>query len=623
MQQSSSLAAQKSHINGVSSQLPEVPQLDAQLWLERSLNRLQNCLWECLFSASTATTAEVDIFQTLVNELFHTLCPSLVAIALLAPQESEGKIYYILNSSSVEKHTKHPFLKISLNQDRQIQLDLNSVVKLTDLQQMEKQRPQTAWRLLTDTNNLTAWLIIAEGTEKSDCCSLQNIPNHFRLKLVTRTIDYFATVFTQLKQVQFWQRKCQQLEQYNQDLERTNQLKNQFLANTSHEIRTPLSLIIGFTHLLLAQHYDPQKQKHEEYLHIIQSSGKHLLGLIDDILDLSKIEANQMDVQWELVDVPSVCRNVLALVKEKAANKGLKLHFDLQPDIKTFIADSLRLKQMLLNLLFNAIKFTTNGSIGLRVITEDLCLHFTVWDTGSGISPEDQTELFKPYYQVLQTRDNTDHRQEGTGLGLMVTQKLAEMHGGSLTLESEVNQGSSFTIILPINPQGNVLPGLDIEVEGIENLGASNSQPKYAWSGELALDTVNIDSQPEILLVEDNLPHAELLQVYLQRLGYKVTCVTNAKSMWTRLKQKQPSVILIDVRLPHVNGLQLVRELRADGQYCSIPIIAQTAMAMKGDRELCLDAGVDDYISKPIDLPLLASMVGKHLKMVGNRNCED
>jgi len=621
MQQSSSLTEQKSHINGVSSQLPEVPQLDAQLWLERSLNKLQNCLWECLFSASAATTAEVDIFQAVVNELFHTLCPSLVAIALLAPQESEGKICYIPNSSSVKQHTKHPY--------RQIQLDLNSVIKLTDLQQMEKQRPQTAWRLVTDTNTLTAWLIIAEEIERSDCCSLQNLPHHLRLKLVTRTIDYFAVVFTQLRQVQFWQRKCQQLEQYNQDLERTNQLKNQFLANTSHEIRTPLSLIIGFTHLLLAQHYDPQKQKHEEYLHIIQSSGKHLLGLIDDILDLSKIEANQMDVQWELVDVPSVCRNVLALVKEKAANKGLKLHFDLQPDIKTFIADSLRLKQMLLNLLFNAIKFTTNGSIGLRVITEDLCLHFTVWDTGSGISPEDQTELFKPYYQILhRTDDTTDyHPQEGTGLGLMVTQKLAEMHGGCLTVKSEINQGSSFTIVLPLNPQGKVLPGLGIEVEGIEDLSASNSQSKYASSsassGEFALNTVNIDSQPEILLVEDNLPHAELIQVYLQRLGYKVTCVTNAKSMWIRIKQKQPSLILIDVRLPHVNGLQLVRELRADGQYCSIPIIAQTAMAMIGDRELCLDAGVDDYISKPIDLPLLASMVEKHLKMVGNRNCQD
>ncbi|BAY08455.1 nSTAND1 domain-containing NTPase [Calothrix sp. NIES-2098] len=229
-----------------------------------------------------------------------------------------------------------------------------------------------------------------------------------------------------------------------------NQLANQFLA-MSHGIRTPLSSIIGFTHLLLAQGYDPNRERHQEYLNIIQSSGKHLLKLINDILDISKIESNQLEMQWETVNVPALCNNVLALVKEKAANKGLKLLLDLDPNVTTIVADPLRLKQMLLNLLFNALKFTTIGTVGLKVFIKGIFVHFTVWDTGTGISKEDQTKLFQPYFQITQSADN---HQEITALELVVTQKLAEVHGGCVQVESEVERGSSFTIILPLTPMG-------------------------------------------------------------------------------------------------------------------------------------------------------------------------
>ncbi len=168
------------------------------------------------------------------------------------------------------------------------------------------------------------------------------------------------------------------------------------MANTSHEIRTPLSSIIGFTHLLLAQGYDSTRERHQEYLNIIQSSGKHLLALINDILDLSKIEANQLEVQWETVNVPALCRNVLALVKEKAGNKGLKLLLDIDPNVTTLVADPLRLKQMLLNLLFNALKFTTTGTVGLKVLKKGVFVHFTVWDTGAGISQKIRRNCFNP-----------------------------------------------------------------------------------------------------------------------------------------------------------------------------------------------------------------------------------
>jgi CheY-like chemotaxis protein len=387
----------------------------------------------------------------------------------------------------------------------------------------------------------------------------------------------------------------------NQELERTNQLKNQFLANTSHEIRTPLSSIIGFTHLLLAQGYEPSRERHQEYLNIIQSSGKHLLALINDILDLSKIEANQLEMQWEKVDLQTLCRNVLILVKEKAANKGLKLVLEIDSNVTTLIADSLRLKQMLLNLLFNALKFTNTGTVGLQVKSNDSWIHFTVWDTGTGIPKEHQTELFQPYFQIANT---VVGRDEGTGLGLAVTRKLAELHGGRVEVESELNSGSRFTIILPLRQaeEGEVGRTGDGEV--------ANSQSPIT---HYQLPITNYPS-PNILLVEDDLPNAQMMQTYLQKLGYQVNLVKNAAEMWKSLNKQKPGVILLDVQLPDENGLALVKKLREHKYFRTIPIIVQTAMAMKGDRETCLAAGVNDYIAKPIDLPLLGTLVSKYCK---------
>jgi hypothetical protein len=315
-------------------------------------------------------------------------------------------------------------------------------------------------------------------------------------------------------------------------------------------------------------------------------------------LDLSKIEANQLEVQWESVDVPLLCSNVLALVKEKAANKGLRLCLEIDPDITSLVADSLRLKQMLLNLLFNALKFTSKGSVGLQVVPKGGSVHFTVWDTGSGISQEDQTQLFEPYFQIAKA---VAGGAEGTGLGLAVTRKLAQIHGGSVKVESEVDGGSRFTLLLPLKQE--------VGVGGDEGAGEAG-EAKYSLSPLPFTPSSSVD----ILLVENDLPNADLMQIYLQKLGYQVTWVKNAAEMWEALTQLDPAVILMDVYLADGNGLNLVRQLREHEQYQTIPVIVQTAMAMKGDRETCLAAGVNDYISKPIDLPLLASLVAKYSK---------
>ncbi|OYD94346.1 hybrid sensor histidine kinase/response regulator [Nostoc sp. 'Peltigera membranacea cyanobiont' 210A] len=609
MQQYSSLPDQNSLIDVTPKLLTTIEQLRAQLWLESSLNQLQSRLNDCLLSACNTVpqpeAAQAEIFQTVVNEINSAVNSSnlaltecAVGIAMCQPQETVATVCYVSRSSS--PHSAPLFLEV-LTAENKLLLRLQEVIKLEDLQQLENQQLPSAWRLADDSGSVIGWLIIATPPLSSHHESLIESQAQLRSQLMARSAKQCTTALVQLRHILSWPQRCQQLSNSNQELERTNQLKNQFLANTSHEIRTPLSSIIGFTHLLLAPGYEPSKERQQEYLNIIQSSGKHLLALINDILDLSKIEANQLEVQWETVDVQLLCSNVLALVKEKAANKGLRLCLELEPDITTLVADPLRLKQMLLNLLFNALKFTSKGSVGLQIASKGVFVHFTVWDTGTGISQEDQVQLFQPYFQIAKA---VADGIEGTGLGLAVTQKLAQIHGGSVKVESEIDRGSRFTLVLPLKQELGV--------------GGDEGGEEDEEAGEAEFSSFPLPLTPsysvEVLLVENDLPNANLMQIYLRNLGYQVTWVKNAAEMWEALTQLDPAVILMDVCLTDGNGLNLVQQLRENQQYRKIPVIVQTAMAMKGDRETCLNAGVNDYISKPIDLPLLASLVAKYSK---------
>ncbi|MBD2517396.1 response regulator [Nostoc sp. FACHB-973] len=605
MQQYSSLPEQNSQIDATPKLLTTIQQLRADLWLEKSLNQLQSRLNDFLLSAcntvSQPLAAEAEIFQTVVNEINTAVDTShlafvqfAVGVALLEPHKTFAKVCYV--SRSPFSGSQSPLLEVTLTAAKKLPLRLEQTIELKDLQQLENQQTPNAWRLADDFGGVIGWLVIATASLGSDSEPFIGSQAQLTSQLMARSAKQCTTALIQLRHVLSWQQRYEKLSSSNQELERTNQLKNQFLANTSHEIRTPLSSIIGFTHLLLAQGYEPSRERQQEYLNIIQSSGKHLLALINDILDLSKIEANQLEVQWETVDIPLLCSNVFALVKEKAANKGLKLVLELDPDITTLVADSLRLKQMLLNLLFNALKFTSKGNVGLQVACQGLFVHFTVWDTGAGISQEDQAQLFDPYFQIA----NAVAGIEGTGLGLAVTRKLAEIHGGSVKVESEINHGSRFTLVLPLK--------VAQEAGGAGEAGEAN-----CFLSDLV---VTPSSSSQILLVENDLPNGDLMQIYLSKLGYQVTWVKSAAKMWEALRQLEPAVILMDVYLPDGNGLKLVQELRENPQYQNIPVIAQTAMAMKGDRETCLAAGVNDYISKPIDLPFLARLVAKYSKPI-------
>ncbi|MEH2412107.1 hybrid histidine kinase/response regulator HrmK [Nostoc sp.] len=603
MQQYSSLPDQNSQIDATPKLLTTILQLRTQLWLESSLNQLQSRLNDCLLSACNtvpqAEAAQAEVFQTVVDQInsaVHSsnlaLTDCAIGIALFQPQETVATVCYV--SPSPSANSQPLFLEV-LTAEKKLLLRLQEVIEVGDLQQLENQQPPSAWRLADDSGSIMGWLIIAATSRSCDHQSLIESQAQLRSQLMARSAIHCRTVLLQLRHILSSQQLYEHLSSSNQELEHTNQLKNQFLANTSHEIRTPLSSIMLAISMLLAPGYEPTRERQQEYLNMMQSSGKHLLDLINDILDLSKIEANQLDVHWETIDVELLCCNVLALVKEKAASKNLRLCREIDPDITTLVADSLRLKQMLWNLLSNALKFTSQGSVGLQVASKGEFVHFTVWDTGSGISQEDQVQLFQPYFQIAKT---VADGVEGTGLGLAVTQKLAEIHGGSVKVESEIDHGSRFTLVLPLKQEA----GVDGD-QGVEEAKFSSSPLPFTPS-----------SCVDILLVENDLANAHLMQIHLRKLGYQVTWAKNASEMWEALTQLNPAVILMDVYLADGNGLNLVQQLRENEQYRAIPIIIQTAMAMKGDREICLASGVNDYISKPIDLPLLDSLVKKYSK---------
>jgi CheY-like chemotaxis protein/anti-sigma regulatory factor (Ser/Thr protein kinase) len=328
-------------------------------------------------------------------------------------------------------------------------------------------------------------------------------------------------------------------------------------------------------------------------LRTIIESGQHLLALINDILDLSKIEAGKVEMQIEWVEIGALCEAAIRMVKEQAHQKEIQLVFTLETLAAALPADPRRLKQILVNLLSNAVKFTPEqGQIGLQVRDEPdgQQLRFTVWDTGIGIAPEQLARLFKPFVQV----DSSLTRQYGgTGLGLALVQRLVTAHKGRVEVESQPGQGSRFAIILPLNNQlanGDSLPV---------------NQPNKLTQAAAAF----IPESHLILLVDDNALSREGLADYVEFLGYATLVAINGSDALAKAQQSQPDLFIVDVQMPGMDGLELIRRLRAMPHFAQTPIIALTAHNMPGDRERCLQAGASHYLAKPIELALLSELL--------------
>jgi CheY-like chemotaxis protein len=390
------------------------------------------------------------------------------------------------------------------------------------------------------------------------------------------------------------------LSRTNAELARAARLKDEFLAGMSHELRTPLSGILGTAEILRTSVFGPLNEKQLHYLHNIEESGNHLLSLITDILDLAKSEAGKLELEIRPIAVEPVCQVSLRLTRELALKKRLKVVQTFDQAVTSISADERRLKQVLVNLLSNAIKFTPEGGqIGLEMVgdAEQHAVHFTVWDTGIGIAQEDMKWLFQPFVQI---HAKEQQASGGTGLGLSLVARMIEMHGGGIKVESKVGQGSRFTVSLPWSP--TEMQAQPVIGEDKDEAIVSPPQPATVV-GE---DTL-------VLLAEDNENNISIISDYLQVQGYRLVVARNGQEALERAHEERPAVVLMDIQMPGMDGLEATRRLRAEPALADLPIIAVTALAMPGDRERCLAAGVNEYLSKPVNLTELVRLIQKQL----------
>lgn len=397
----------------------------------------------------------------------------------------------------------------------------------------------------------------------------------------------------------------------NAELARAARMKDEFLANMSHELRTPMSAVIGLAEALQMGVYGEMNANQTKALQTIEESGHHLLSLINDILDVAKLEAGKLDIEIHLVSIEAICQSSIRLVDQIATEKYIRLETKFDPSATMIRADERSLKQILVNLLSNAIKFTPEGGrVGLEVEAdlENKVAHFHIWDTGIGIAGKDMANLFKPFVQADST---LARRYGGTGLGLALVSRLTELHGGGIKVTSEVGKGSQFTVSLPNLTVGDFESLL--QDEGMwETSETTTSQTPD--DSDISLTLMTQGDTPLILLAEDNENNIILFRDFLNQVGYRVIVARDGLEAIEHAKDYNPQIILMDIQMPGLSGVETMRRLRSYESLQHTPILALTALAMPGDYERCMAAGATDYLSKPISLPKLHDSIETYLE---------
>jgi PAS domain S-box-containing protein len=366
--------------------------------------------------------------------------------------------------------------------------------------------------------------------------------------------------------------------------------KSEFLANTSHEIRTPLNAITGFSNILLKLlNQKKVDEDFEKYLNIIIRSGENLTEVINNVLDLSKIESGKMEIQKEPFDLKVVIKSLVAIYKHQAMEKGIDLEYSFDKNLEgIIISDRVKLNQILTNLIGNSIKFTEEGSIHLDAKQQGDKILFTVKDSGIGI-PKDRVDII---FNAFEQADSSMTREYGgTGLGLAITKKITELLGGEIWLESLEKKGSSFYFNIPLE-------------RVVESTESNKEESDVVFSNE-----------NKVLLVEDNEENLLLAQVILKILGIKPFLARNGLEALEKTSEVSPDLILMDIQMPEMDGLQATKKLKASDEFKNIPIIGLSAHALKKHEDDALQAGMDGYLTKPIDSKKLKQICIKHLNL--------
>jgi len=383
----------------------------------------------------------------------------------------------------------------------------------------------------------------------------------------------------------------------NEELRHAASIKDDFLAALGHELRTPLNAVLSLSRVLRDQLNSVLTDHQRQSFEIITESGQHLLALINDILDLSKVQAGMMTLDIETVQIDALCTSALNVVRPMATQKHLHLleHYDAR--VRTIQVDPLRFKQILVNLLSNAVKFTPDGGcVGVEVSgrPEQNTVTVTVWDTGVGIAAVDLDRLFKPFIQI----DNpTSKLYVGTGLGLALSQRLANQHGGEISVTSTLGAGCRFTVTLPWHAADAAIHSEALST-GVKHRVALPSTREPNGAGR------------KVLLAEDSEANIFAISAYLETVNVPVLVARTGPEALELARAEHPDMILMDLNLPRLNGLEVIRHLRNSKEFEHVPIVIISALS--DDSERVRTSGADYFLSKPIDLDKLDALIDRY-----------